>query len=1016
MVSYFFHQKVVSWMVALILAVGGAITFMGLGQLEFPEFTIRNAVVITQYPGASPRQVEEEVTIQIEKAIQEIPNIDRVSSLSTVGLSQITVELDSSVRATQMQQYWDMLRRKVGDIQSSLPLGAEVPIVNDDFGDVFGLLMTLSSRDHSYKSLEDFADFMQRELQLVDGVKKVNITGDVNEQVIIALNQNKMKALNISPDTISGLLYAHNVVKNAGFVKTHGYRLSVQPTGEYSDIDSIGETVIGSPDNGIVRLKDIATIKRELNDTPTQLYHSNGVKAISIGVSFASSVNVVDVGDRLDKALEILEQEKPLGMKLDIVYNQPEVVDSSVSDFLQNLVEALVIVIVVLLLFMGWRCGLLMGLILVLTIMGTFILMWIQGIELQKISLGALIIALGMLVDNAIVVTEGMLIGVRKGQSKLQAAKDVVSQNGLPLLGATVIAITAFAPIGLSPDATGEFIGSLFWVLCFSLFLSWITALTITPFFFNLLFKEGAAKFAGSEEDDPYKGVLFSVYRRLLILAINHRFVTILFMIALLAGSLLLSGKVKNAFFPASSTPIFFVDVRLAEGSDILSTEETISRLENHIMQMEGIANITAVVGSGAQRLTLTYSPEERYASYGQLIIKTSSLEARENRMRDVIRIMRSDYPGVQFKVQALQVGPSAKAAIEARVYGPDPDKLRAIGNDVKAIFDGEPTMDSVRVSWGNRVPVLQPAYLEEQARRLGVTRDAVHDAFLLNNDGKSIGLYREGSTLIPIVMRNAQDQRYDMDNLASINVWSNEHNQYISMADVIRQVDVEMKDPQVKRRNRMRMLAVYAEPAPLSGETAASVRARVLQQVEKLGLPDGYSIEWGGEYEASNDAQKALLSSMPVGVVGMFVITVLLFGKLRQSLAIWSVIPLMLIGIVGGLVLIGAPFTFMALLGSLSLIGMVLKNGIVLMEEINVQSKSGEDPFSAVVYASVSRVRPVMMAAVTTILGMIPLFSDAFFSSMAVVIVFGLGVATMLTLIVLPVLHCSFQRIHQDR
>lgn len=1014
MVDYFFRQKVISWMVAIILGVGGIVTFLGLGQLEFPEFTIRNALVITQYPGATPEQVEEEVTLQLEKAIQRIPNVKRVSSVNMVGLSQITVELKSGVQSKDLEQYWDNLRRKVGDTQATLPPGTSTSIVNDDFGDVFGLLMTLESEHYTLKQLEDFADLMQREIQLVDGVKKVSIAGTVNEQIIVSLDHDKMKALNVSTEAIAGLLTAQNVVGNAGAIKVQGKRLSIQPTGEFDNLDALGQVVIGSPASGLIRLTDIATIERKLNDTPSILYHSSGTPALSIGVSFANSVNVVEVGKRLAKEIETLKARMPLGMELNTVYNQPTVVDKSVSGFLINLVEAVAIVIFVLLLFMGWRSGVLMGLILVLTILGTFIMMSIKGIQLQKISLGALIIALGMLVDNAIVVTEGMLIGVRKGQTKLQAAKEVVSQNGLPLLGATVIAITAFAPIGLSPDATGEFVGSLFWVLCFSLFLSWLTALSITPFFFNLFFKTEKEQNKG-DDDDPYKGIVFTVYKRFLTAAINARYVTIIVVLLALVGGISSGKFVKNAFFPDSSTPLFFVDLWLPEGSDVLSTEQAIRRLEDSVLEMDDIANVTSVIGGGAQRLTLTYAPEDRYASYGQLIVETNTVASRNARMREIIELVRQDFPNVQYKVKALQVGPSAKAAIEARIYGPDPDVLREISSDIEAIFRAEKTMDSVRLSWSNKVPFVQPVFLEEQARRIGVTRDAVHTAFLLNNEGQTVGLYREGSNLIPIVMRNDPNQRYDIDNLASLNVWSQEQGKYISMADVTSNVDVVLDNPIIKRRNRVRMLAVYAEPLPLSGETAASVQAKVQPLVEELSLPDGYRIEWGGEYETSRDAQKALFASMPMGILGMFIITVLLFGKLRQSLAIWGVIPLTTIGIIGGLVLVGAPFTFMALLGSLSLIGMVLKNGIVLMEEINVQTRNSDDEFSAVIKASVSRVRPVSMAAITTILGMIPLFSDAFFASMAVVIVFGLTVATVLTLLILPVLHCTFHGIKQQ-
>ncbi|MCK7545651.1 efflux RND transporter permease subunit [Marinobacter bryozoorum] len=1012
MVDYFLDRKSISWMVTLLLGVGGMFAFLGLGQLEFPEFTLRSALVTTQYPGATPLEVEEEVTLPLEKAIQQMPGIDDITSVNSDGLSQITVQLKKTVREGELDQYWDILRRKINDAQPGLPPGVNTSIVNDDFGDVFGLLLTLRGDGYSLKDLGDHADLIQRELRLLEGVAKVSIGGRVDEQMIVSLDRDRMRALGISPEYLASLLNAQNTVGNAGHLRSEGLSLSVQPTGQLDSVQALEQLAVGSADSGIIRLSDLAEVRRVTNDSPALLYHSDGLPALTIGVSFAEGTNVVDVGESLNEALKRLEKQQPIGMTLNTVYNQPEVVEEAVSAFLMNLAQAVGIVIIVLLLFMGLRSGLLMGLILLITIMGTFVLMAIHGIQLQKISLGALIIALGMLVDNAIVVTEGMMIGLSKGKSKRQAAKEVVSQNRYPLLGATVIAITAFAPIGLSPDTTGEFIGSLFWVLCYSLFLSWLTALTLTPFFFDMFYPDKLESVGQSSDNDPYKGIVFVVFRRLLTYAIHYRFVTLTLAIALLAGVLSFSGQVKNAFFPNATTPLFFVDLWLPEGADILQTEETVKRLESRVNDMDQVVQVTSVTGGGAQRFTLTYSPEQRYASFGQLIVETRDKASREARMEEVIEQLRTDFPNVHYKVQALQVGPSAKASLEARIFGEDPEELRKIGVRVQAIFENEPLADSVRLSWGNREAVIVPEFLEEQARRLGVSRESLHQALLLNNQGQQVGVYREGSDLIPIIMRSREEQRFDIENLTSINVWSEEQGRYVSAGNVINAINTELRDPLIKRRNRERMLAVYAEPMPLSGETAASVLERIRPQVDALELPHGYSIEWGGEYETSSEAQTSLFSSLPLGLLGMFIISMLLFGSFRQALSIWMIVPLMMIGIIGGLVLLGAPFTFMALLGTLSLIGMVLKNAIVLVEEINIQLEQQDDAFTAVVEAAVSRVRPVLMAAVTTMLGMIPLFSDAFFASMAVVIVLGLGVATVLTLVVLPVVYCTLMRI----
>jgi len=1015
MTEYFLRNKTISWMMTLLLSIGGIVSFLGLGQLEFPDFTIRMALVSTAYPGASPEQVEEEVTLRLEKSIQEIPNLKRVSSVNSAGLSQITVELETDVQGSELPQYWDLLRRKIGDTQAALPPGTGESLVIDDFSDVYGLLYNLSGNDYSLYDLKNQADLLQRELRLVEGVKKVVIAGDRPEQVTVSLNRERMQALNIPPDTLVGLLNAQNAIADAGSVRLQGRTLSLRPSGEFDSIMALEDLIVGRPGDNPVHLRDIATVSRDITDRPQQLYRADGRPAISIGLSFVTGVNVVEVGAAVNERLAELESRLPVGMQLDPVYDQPKVVDEAVSGFVINLMESIGIVIVVLLVFMGLRSGVLMGLILVITILGTLMLMSAHGLQLQKVSLGALIIALGMLVDNAIVVTEGMLIGLGKGKTKLTAAKEVVAQNWLPLLGATAIAITAFAPIGLSPDATGELVGSLFWVLFYSLLLSWVTALTLTPFFFDLFFREAALRDDGSPEEDPYKGIIFRVFGWLIDKGIRFRWLTIAACVGMLVGAFAMSSNIKNAFFPDSTTPLFFVDVWMPEGTDILESERTASRLEAEIGAMDGVAHVTSVIGGGAQRFTLTYSPEDRYASYSQLIVETDDLDARAKRMADIIVLLRKDYPQVQYKVQALQVGPSAKASLEARLYGPDPDVLRELATEVSEVFRAEPLVDSIRLSWGNRVEELTPPFLEQQARRVGVTRQDLHQALLIHNDGQLAGVYREGSDLIPIVLRDEPDERYSLNDINSLNVWSVEQQTYVSAGTVLGELSTDLHDPLIKRRDRQRMLAVYAEPMPLSGETAANVLARLKPKIEAIELPEGYHLGWGGEDETSRDAKEALFKLLPLGVIGMFILTMLLFGNLRQSLAIWAILPLTTIGIIGGLLTFNAPFTFMALLGTLALIGMVLKNAIVLVEEIKIQSALDQTPFDAVMTSAVSRVRPVAMAAITTMLGMIPLFGDAFFASMAVVIVFGLGVATLLTLVILPVIYATLFGIYPE-
>ena len=696
-------------------------------------------------------------------------------------------------------------------------------------------------------------------------------------------------------------------------------------------------------------------------------------------------------------------------MEIGVIYEQPKEVDKSVFAFGMNLLEAVGIVIVVLLLFMGVRSGVLIGIILFLTVLGTFLVMSWAEIELQRISLGALIIALGMLVDNAIVVVEGILIGQKRGMTKLEAAKDIVGQTIWPLLGATVIAIAAFAPIGLSPDATGEFAGSLFWVLMISLFLSWITAISLTPFLADLMFPETekTADQQGEQGGDPYKGALFTVYKGLLDFCMRFRALTMMVLIAGFFISIWGFGFVKQSFFPPSTTPIFLVDLWLPEGSDIRYTQEVAEEIESWVLEQDNIEHVTTTIGQGLQRFMLTYQSERSYAAYAQLAIRVDSFESVIPLMKKTEAHLDQNYAFVMPKFKRLEIGPSPAAKVEAKFIGPDSDVLRDLASQAMDVFYAAGGTVNVRHNWRERTKVLEPQFNETQARRLGITRQDVDNVLQLNLSGMTIGLYREGTSLLPIVNRLAEGERNRA--LNGLRIWSPVTGNMVPLRQVVDGYDIIWEDPMIQRENRKRVMTVMMDPDFKTGETATSLRNRVLEQIEAIPLPAGYELEWGGEYADSSDAQAAIFATLPLGYLFMFLVTVFLFNAVKRPLVIWACVPLAIIGISSGLLVLNKPFGFMAMLGMLSLSGMLLKNGIVLLDQINIELASGKDPYQAVFDSAVSRVRPVAMAAITTILGMIPLLVDAFFESMAAVVMFGLGVATILTLIVVPVLFCMF-------
>ena len=1015
--QYFIKNRTSSWMVALILLIGGTLAYLGLGRLEDPQFTLKQAMIITQYPGASPQQVEEEVSYPLENAIQQVAAVDHVTSVSVAGQSQIMVEMKNTYRAAELKQIWDELRRKVNDLSPQLPPGVKPPQVNDDFGDVYGMLFAVHGEDFSDDERRDYVDLLRRELVLVDGVGKVTVSGRQPDQVIVEISRSRLASLGIPPAQIASLLQTQNTVSNAGVIKVGPEAVRIHPSGEFQSVEELEQLIISNPAaKELIYLGDVARVYRSNQEIPSHLVRFGGQAALTLGISFAPGVNVVEVGAAVQARMAELDYLRPIGMELSTIYNQPAEVAVSVDAFILNLVEAVIIVIAVLLVFMGLRSGLLIGLILLLTVLGTFIFMRQLQIELQRVSLGALIIALGMLVDNAIVVVEGILIGMQRRQSLSEAASAIVKQTKWPLLGATVIAVVAFAPIGLSPDATGEFAGSLFWVLLISLLLSWLTAITLTPFFASLLLKAPATTPSAASADtaapELYQGFIFDLYRQALSAVLRHRWLSYGVMLLMLAGAVVGFKQVKQVFFPSSNTPIFLLDLWQPAGTDIRQSLADSQDVVAFLQKLDGVEAVTSTIGRGADRFMLTYQPEKIYPAYTQLIVRVRDKALLAPLMQQARDYVSAEHPALQSKLKRLEVGPSTPAKIEVRLSGADPQVLRELAAKARAILASDTGAKNIRDDWRERAKVLRPVFNEAMARRVGVSKQDVDDVLLTQVNGKTVGIYRDGTHLLPIISRPPAGERQTVDALADVQLYSPKLGRYIPLSQVVSSFELAWEDPQIMRRDRKRTLTVQADHDILGQDTAANLLKRVKPQLDAIALPVGYSLSYGGELEAQTKAQKALFGSLPLGYLVMFVITVLLFNSARDALVIWACVPLAIIGVTCGLLLVGVPFGFMALLGFLSLSGMLVKNGIVLLDQIELERQEGRAAFEAVFHAAVGRVRPVAMAAITTILGMIPLVGDDFFASMAVVIMFGLGFATVLTLLFLPLLYCSIYKI----
>jgi len=997
------QRPVNTWLLILLCLLGGIWALITLGRLEDPAFTIKQAVVMTAYPGATAVEVEEEVTEVIESAIQQLPQLDYIESRSMPGMSEITVEIKPSYKSHEIPQVWDELRRKVNDAQISLPQTAYPSKVVDDFGDVFGIFYAVTAEGFSDSEIRDLARFLRRELLTVPGVAKVSTAGEPKETVYLEISHEKLVRLGLPIELILNTLQTENSVEDAGQIRVADQQVRLVTRPGLDTLTSLEALRIGRPGSTEqISLLDVAKVQRTETEKPSQLIRFNGKQAFTLAVAGVADTNIVKVGQAVDAHLASLEGRIPLGVELEPIYQQHKVVDESIDSFMLNLAVSVAIVIGVLCVFMGWRVGVVVGMTLLLTVLGTTFFMKVFHIEMERVSLGALIIAMGMLVDNAIVVAEGMLINMQRRIKAVDAASDAVKRTQVPLFGATVIGIMAFAGIASSPDATGEFLYSLFVVIGISLLLSWLLAVTVTPLLGYYLFRSVSS----DKEQDPYAGKLYGWYFRLLDRVLVARRTTLIILVTLTLGSYIGFSWVKQEFFPTANNPVFYLNYHLPQGTDIHATARDIQAIEQSVLEKPAVVSVASFIGQGASRFMLTYVPERIDSSYGQLIIRVTDRDLIDGLADELRAELKKDFPSAEIYTERLVFGPGSGAKLQARFSGEDAKVLRGLGEQVLEIMAQEEKVTDVRHNWREQEVTLVPAFNEERARFAGISRKDLATTLKFSTEGIRAGTYRDGIELLPIVARPPEAERLDVGRLKDRLIWSGADTAYVPLAQVVDHFDLLPEEAQIGRRNRLRTLTVEAEPS--TNVTASEAFTAVRSKVEALPLPEGYSLDWGGEFESSGKAKSGLASQLPLSFVIMLVVTVLLFGRVKQPLVIWLVVPMAATGVIIGLLVTGLPFSFTALLGMLSLSGMLMKNAIVLVDEIDLQVAENGDAITALKNASVSRLRPVFLAAGTTILGMLPLLTDAFFSSMAVTIMGGLLFATLLTLIAVPVLYAS--------
>ena len=965
------EKRLISALMTFLILIAGYMSYQSLPRFEDPEFIIRQAQVVTPYSGASSKEVAQEVTDVIESAIQQLSGVKEVKSVSSDGLSRVTVEFTIASARTReaLAQKFTQLRAKISDTQNQLPPNAGPTIVYDDFGDVYAQYYAVTGDGYSLQEVHAYLKTLEKELVTVPGVSKVTMVGVPQRVVYVTYRPNRLTELGLSSGQIAQVIEGQNLIVSGGSVENQGLRIAFRPDTAVGTVADLEDLRITNASTGkSFRLRDIADISEGVKEPASAHLYRDGKPAIGFGISNTIGGNVVKMGDAVRARIAELENLRPIGIDIHPVSEQSESVRVSINDFVLNVLMALGIVVGTLLIFMGVRSGLLMGGILLITVAGTLFGMELYGLDMQRISLGALIIALGMLVDNAIVVVEGTLVRVQRGESAASASMAVVKQTTMPLLGGTVVGFLAFSPIGFSPDNTGEYAGSLFWTVAIALLLSWLIAIWLTPYYCTLLLRPSKNQDQQSEEDGEKKeSVLLGFYRSILGFALHNRWKTIALVLVLFGSSLAASSYMTVGFFPASTRAQFVIDYFLPEGTDIGRTDKELAEIDDWVQQLDGVSSTNRVIGQGHPRFMLIYESQDANPSYGQILVDVEDYRVIDGLLTDIRKHIESNYLDASTKVWKFILGPGGGSKIEAEFTGPDPVILRELANQAKAFMLEEGAV-AIKDDWREMIKVARPVINEANMRRLGLTQGDITKAISGHFNGTAIGIYRDRDDLLQIIFRPEEDVRSYIEQAFDIQIFASGSGQYIPMRQVVERFEFDFENARLRRTDRALTIKAQSDPAP--GVNSNDLFSRIQPKVDAIELPAGYSLTWRGENGNSAEANAGLASTMPIGFGAMVIVVFFLFNAIRQPVIIWLTVPLIMIGVIPGLIIMDTPLEFMGILGILSLTGMLIKNAIVLIDQTDLEIADGKARFSAVVDASVSRVRPVMLGVLTTVLG----------------------------------------------
>ena len=1008
-----------------VLIIGGLWAFTQMPKLEDPAVRVKQALVVATYPGASAHQVELELTDPIEKSIRQMPGIDHIESSSYADMTIITVELHPTVKDDELEQQWDLLRRKVENIKPSLPKGSQVMTVADDFGDVYGMFYALTGDGLSDRQLSDYAELIKREVLAIDGVTRVDIYGKRQECININLKEEKMANLGVLPTEVIQTLNGQNATSYAGYYDNGTRRIRVTVDDKFRSVEDIANMLIAGHDDDQLRIRDIADVSKGYEKVTRNAMLRDGERALGISIACSSSHDILKVGDKVEEKLGQLAERMPVGVEYNKVFFQPERVSDSLYTFLINLLESVVIVVVVLIFFMGFKSGVILGMSLAVIVFGSFLVL--NGFDgtLQRVSLAAFILAMGMLVDNAIVIVDGILVDLRRGKPRAEALTSIGRKTAMPLLGATLIAILAFMPIFLSPDTSGVYVRDLFIVIAVSLLLSWLLALTHVPLMANRLLHPKVS------EGEAYKGKAYDMLDKVMGICLRHRLMVVGAAVVLLVGSMSCYPFLQQSFFPDMEYDQLYIEYKLPEGYNSTQVENDLEQMRKMLMQCKDVTHVTTSIGGTPSRYNLVRSIATPSLAYGELIVDFTSPETLVEHLDSMQRTLNDRFPDAYIKIKRYNLM-YKKYPIEICFNGPDPQVLHQLTDSAMAIVRNSDKVCLPTSDWEPQVPVLTVDYNQQAARTSGLSRGDVALSLMSYTDGIPVGTFYDGIHPENIYVKCHTDKGEEVENLDRVNVFGmmpNVGNVFnrstvqklmsgrLDKDDVIRQVtsttplsqvskgiDIRWEEPVVVRYNGQRQQRLQCSPAP--GVSTESARQSIAKAIESIAIPEGYSLSWEGEYKASTQSKQYLFKGFPLSVVMMLLILIMLFNDFRRPAIIFSCIPLVVVGVFPSVLLSGKDFGFVAIVGILGLIGMMIKNGIVLIDEISLQISQGKPLDRALIDSSKSRLLPVMMASLTTILGMIPLISDSLFGSLAVTIMGGLAAGTIIILIFIPVLY----------